>query len=212
MKLIISKYEKSVISDDIFRRVEKMVRKAEKVANEILKLPEDVKIVVDDDKNMIDPKIGVGGYTEGKNQIDFSVDESFKKISDDEIFATLIHELSHVKRAYGPWYGETLFDYMIFEGLALRFEEEIVGDKSYYPKFIRQQQNASGLIKKFAYMFDFDDEKYDYMDFVLGNKKLEIPENAVYIMGLKFLDDYLAKNPKVLPHALLLEKSGVFRE
>lgn len=96
MKLIIEKDNKLIISDSFFRRLERSVRKAEKVANEILELPKDVKIVVDNDKNMIDPKIGVGGYTEGKDQIDFSFDESFEGIEDNEIFATLIHELSHV--------------------------------------------------------------------------------------------------------------------
>lgn len=61
---------------------------------------------------MVDPIIGVGGYTDSKNQITLSLDPPrLETIKDAEIFATLVHELSHVKRAYGPWYGTTLFDY-----------------------------------------------------------------------------------------------------
>jgi uncharacterized protein YjaZ len=168
-------------------------------------LPGDVKVVIDNDANMIDPNIGVGGYTEGKNQVDLSIDSRRKDIKEQEIFATLVHELSHAKRAYGSWYGTTLFDYLIFEGLAMTFEEEICGNKTYYPNHIRKIGEPIELIKKFKPMFNYNDEQYDYMDFIIGDKEKGIPEHSIYIMGLFIVEEYLRVTGKKSSELLLEE-------
>ena len=58
-------------------------------------------------------------------------------------------------------------------------------------------------------MFDYDDTQYDYMDFVLGNSEKEIPEFAVYSMGLYIIDHYLAQTDTKASE-LLLEEAAKF--
>jgi uncharacterized protein YjaZ len=211
MNLIPKIHPDTSIPDALIERIKKVITRAEKeVAITVLKLRDDVTILIDTDPNMIDPNIGVGGYTDDKSQIQLSINPAYKELHDDEVFATLVHELSHVKRAYGPWYGTTLFDYLIFEGLGVAFEEEICGPNTYYPAHLRKLDNAKQLVEKFAYMFDYDDTQYDYMDFVLGNTDKNIPEFAVYSMGLFIVDQYLMQAQKKVSD-LLLDQPEVFR-
>lgn len=200
------------LSDALLVRIKNVIKRAEKeIANELLQLQEDVIILIDTDPHMIDPNIGVGGYTDDKNHIQLSIDPSHKNLSDKELFATLVHELSHVKRAYGPGYGTTLFDYMIFEGLGVAFEEEVCKSNTYYPKYLRSLHDTKQLVKSFSYMFDYDDDQYDHMDFIIGNKEKGIPEFAVYSMGLFFVEQYLSRTNK---HAseVLLAPSKIFKQ
>lgn len=211
MKLIPKIHTDTSIPKTLLERVKSVISRVETdVANPILKLPDDVTIIIDTDPNMIDPNIGVGGYTDDKSQIQLSIDPTYEDIRDDEVFATLVHELSHVKRAYGPWYGTTLFDYLIFEGLGVAFEEEVCGPDTYYPAHLRKLHDAEQLVETFGYMFDYDDTQYDYMDFVLGNPDKNIPEFAVYSMGLFIVDQYLARTHKKAS-GLLLEQAEIFR-
>ena len=191
--------------DALLERIKKVIIRAEKeVAAGILKLAEDVTVSIDTDPDMVDPNIGVGGYTNDKNHIQLSVDSNHKDLHNDEVFATLVHELSHVKRAYGPWHGTTLFDYLVFEGLGVAFEEEVCGPNTYYPSYIRKMYDAKQLVKSFAFMFDYDDTQYDYMDFVVGNAAKNIPEFAVYSMGLLVVDQYLTRTHKKASELLLM--------
>ena len=211
MKLIPNIHPDALLTDRLLKRIQAVIIRAEKeVANAILQLPDDVTILVDTDPTMIDPNIGVGGYTDDKSHIQLSIDPEHKDLHDDEIFATLVHELSHVKRAYGPWYGTTLFDYLVFEGLGVAFEEEVCGPNTYYPSHLRQLHDAKKLIETFAFMFDYDDTQYDYMDFVLGDPDKGIPEFAVYSMGLFLADEYLARTGKKASE-LLLEDAATLR-
>ena len=212
MDLIPKIYPDALIPDTLLNHIKEVITRAEKeVANDMLKLPENVTILIDTDPSMIDPNIGVGGYTDDKNQIKLSIDPAHKNLRDDELFATLVHELSHVKRAYGPWYGTTLFDYLIFEGLGVAFEEEVCGPNTYYPNHLWKLHNTKKLVETFAYMFDYNDTQYDYMDFVLGNNDKNIPEFAVYSMGLFLVEQYLARSQKK-PSELLLNQAEIFRQ
>lgn len=198
------------LSNSLIENVKYVVVQAEReVANDILKLPQDVVILTDTDPNMIDPNIGVGGYTNDKNQIQLSINPKHKNINAREIFATLVHELSHVKRAYGPWYGKTFFDYLVFEGLAISFEEEVCGNNTYYPNYIRKFSDAKQLVENFKYMFDYDDSQYDYMDFVNGNSAKNIPKFAVYSMGLFIVEKYLKKTKKHASESLLVKSEDI---
>jgi len=211
MKLIPTIHPDTSIPDALLKRVLAIITRAEiEVANGILALTEDVTILIDTDPNMIDPNIGIGGYTDDKSEIQLSIDPTFKNLHDKELFATLVHELSHVKRGYGPWYGTTLFDYLVFEGLGVAFEEEVCGPDTYYPNHLRKLHDAKQLVEKLADMLDYDDTQYDYMDFVLGNPEKGIPEFAVYSMGLFIVERYLAHSHKKASQ-LLLEEAKIFR-
>jgi len=212
MKLQIT-YDKEIpsLTKNLLSLINESVNKAEKIANNTLFLAEDVEIFIDNNMDMVDNNIGIGGYTVGKNKVELSIDVN-RKITVQEMFAALVHEMSHVKRAYGPWCGETLFDYIVFEGLAMCFEEEICGKNTYYPAFIRKQHDKpERLVQKFKFMFDYDDNQYDYMDFSIGNQKKGIPEFAVYILGLFIIEKYLKKHKKRASD-LLLEPAETFKE
>jgi len=212
MNLIPKIHSDASFSNTLFERIKRIISRAEKeVACDILKLTEDVTIIIDTDPGMIDPNIGVGGYTDDKSEIQLSIDPAHKDLHDDEIFATLVHELSHVKRIYGPGYGTTLFDYLVFEGLGVAFEEEVCGQNTYYPNHLRKLHDAKHLSDTFAYMFDYDDTQYDYIDFIIGNAEKKIPEFAVYSMGLFIVDQYLAQNHKKVSE-LLLDQPEIFKE
>ena len=211
MNLTLKVHADTVIPETLLERIKKVIIRAEtEVAVAILNLAENVTILVDTDSNMIDSNIGVGGYTEDKSQVQLSIDPTYKDLSNEEIFATLVHELSHVKRDYGPGYGTTLFDYLVFEGLGVAFEEEVCGANTYYPDHLRKLHDARELVETFSYMFDYDDTQYDYMDFILGNAEKGIPEFAVYSMGLYIIDRYLARTDKKVSE-LLLEQPETFR-
>ena len=54
-----------------------------------------------------------------------SIDKQQRKISEDFVFETICHEMSHSLRWEKlPEYAETMFDGMILEGLAVVLEEE----------------------------------------------------------------------------------------
>jgi uncharacterized protein YjaZ len=210
MKLIPTTHPDTSIPDTLIERIQSVIARAEKeVANGILKLTNDVTIIIDTDPNMIDLNIGIGGYTDDDSQIQLSVDPTHRDLQDKELFATLVHELSHVKRAYGPGYGTTLFDYLIFEGLGVAFEEEVCGSDTYYPNHLRTLHDGKQLVEAFEYMFNYDDTEYDYMDFVLGNSNKGIPKSAVYSMGFFIVEHYLAQSHKKASE-LLLENSDTF--
>lgn len=212
MNLIPKLHQDTSIPDALLKRIKTVIARAEKeVANAMLNLTEDVTILIDTDPAMIDPNIGVGGYTDDKSQIQLSIDPDHKDLHDNEIFATLVHELSHVKREYGPSSGTTLFDYLVFEGLGVAFEEEVCGPNTYYPNHLRKLHDAKQLVATFAPMFNYDDTQYDYMDFVLGNPEKHIPEFAVYSMSLFIVEQYLAQTNKKASE-LLLEPSETFRK
>lgn len=83
------------LSNSLIENVKYVVVQAEReVANDILKLPQDVVILIDTDPNMIDPNIGVGGYTNDKNQIQLSINPKHKNINAREILPLLYTSLA----------------------------------------------------------------------------------------------------------------------
>ena len=68
---------------------------------------------------------GIAGKTLHSRLIMISVDKSQHGVSEDFIFETICHEMSHSLRWEKlPEYAETMFDGMILEGLAVALEEK----------------------------------------------------------------------------------------
>ena len=88
MNWILKIHPDASVLGTLWECIKKIITHAEKeVANVILKLPVDVTVLVDTDSSMIDPNIGVDGYTDNERHAQLSIDPIHKDLHDDEIFA-----------------------------------------------------------------------------------------------------------------------------
>jgi len=79
-----------------------------------------------DAPDMTIPGWGCGGYTYSPRSVVLAVDSSLATTT-AAVRATLVHEFHHVARERGPGCGTSLRDRIVSEGLAMLFEEEILG-------------------------------------------------------------------------------------
>ncbi|MDO4684358.1 MAG: DUF2268 domain-containing putative Zn-dependent protease [Candidatus Saccharibacteria bacterium] len=83
---------------------------------------------------------GIAGKTLHSHLIVLSIDKQQHEITEDFVFETICHEMSHSLRWEKlPEYAETMFDGMVLEGLAVAPEEEAVAktgrrDKQFFLK------------------------------------------------------------------------------
>ena len=77
------------------------------------------------------PEWGVGGYTWGPHVILVALDPAFDLVA-DKVETTLVHELHHAMRWRGPGCGGSLAQMLVSEGLAVLFEEEVLGKAPFY--------------------------------------------------------------------------------
>lgn len=75
------------------------------------------------------PSWGCGGYTYSPRSVILAVDSSHLTTL-SAVRTTLVHEFHHVARERGPGCGTSLRDRVVSEGLAMLFEEEILGAAS----------------------------------------------------------------------------------
>ena len=75
------------------------------------------------------PDWGVGGYTFGAHSVVVALDPAVE-LDEDRLLATLVHEFHHVMRWRGPGCGSSLGERVVSEGLAMLFEEEVLGRPS----------------------------------------------------------------------------------
>ncbi|WP_405058751.1 DUF2268 domain-containing protein [Kribbella sp. NBC_01505] len=72
------------------------------------------------------PGWGCGGYTYGPHSVLLALDPAVPA-QPDRLLATLVHEFHHVIRERGPGCGSSLRERIVSEGLAMLFEEEVLG-------------------------------------------------------------------------------------
>jgi hypothetical protein len=75
------------------------------------------------------PGWGCGGYAYGPHSVLLALDPDVP-VDEDRIVATLVHEFHHVMRERGPGCGSSLRERIVSEGLAMLFEEEVLGGAS----------------------------------------------------------------------------------
>ena len=83
-----------------------------------------------DAPDMAIPGWGCGGYTHGPHTILLALDPEDDGLTVDHVRATIVHEMHHVARERGPGCGTSLRERIISEGLAMLFEEQILGRAS----------------------------------------------------------------------------------
>lgn len=89
----------------------------------------DVDVAAIDAPDLTIPGWGCGGYTYGPHSVVLALDAA-AQIEHGRILATLVHEFHHVIRERGPGCGSSLRERIVSEGLAMLFEEEVLGAAS----------------------------------------------------------------------------------
>ena len=149
---------------------------------------------------------GVSGRTYHSRLIILSIDKQQHAITEDFVFETICHELSHSLRwEKVPEYAETLFDGMILEGLAVVLEEAAMAatqrpTRQYFLNTM-QQTSTEEINSMIATLKDtFNSTDYDYTRvFFTGDNTL--PRWAGYRLGYYFVKQYLEKTNRTIVQA-----------
>lgn len=149
------------------------------------------------------PEDGISGRTYNSRLIVLAVDKSKIKINEGFVFETICHEMSHSLRWEKlPEYSKTMFDSMIFEGLAITLEEQAMTSSNFQNQqyFLSEMQNTSQeMIDSIMTRLKdkFGDEFYDYETvFFTGDDTL--PRWSGYRLGYYFIQKQLAKNTSTI--------------
>lgn len=184
--------------------------KAEKFVADSFAFDYDVDLIIATPSFLLPtiPEDGISGRTYHSRMIIVVIDKEQRTISEDIIFETICHEMSHSLRWEKlPEYSKTLFDGMILEGLAIVLEEkamEVSGrrDGQFFLKEMKSvtQVEIDQMIAKLN--AHFGDEQYDYDTvFYTGNDTL--PRWAGYKLGYYFVRKHLEKTDQTIEQATL---------
>ena len=182
--------------------IKNAVRTAEKYAFQKLKIDWDVDVLITNRIPMIIPENGVGGYTFSADFIRINIDND--KATENLISENVVHELCHAARwGKNDEWTKSLFDGLIFEGIACTLEAEFAKDKSEKTLFIRNVLERSDKENKkiLAEIRDkLDSNEYNYDEiFFNGNDKL--PRWSGYSLGFYLVKKYLEKTHKKIEDA-----------
>lgn len=180
--------------------IQQATKRAEKFVTGNFSLDYEIDIMVTAPSYLMKtiPEDGISGRTYSSQLISLVLDKQQRAINEDIIFETICHELSHSLRWEKlPEYSKTLFDSMIFEGLAIVLEEKAINETGCKEKqfFLKEMQNTSQ--KMIDHMIselntEMKNEQYDYSTiFFAGNDTL--PRWAGYRLGYHYVKNYLEK-------------------
>ena len=183
-----------------------MIKSAVKTAEEYvfpkLKIDWDIDVLVTNRIPMIIPENGAGGFTFSADFIRIIIDD--KKATENLISENVVHELCHAARwGKNDEWAKTLFDGLIFEGLACVLEAEFLKDKSEKSLFIktileRTDDENKKILASLQDKLDSNEYNYDEI-FFNGNDKL--PHWAGYSVGYYLVKKYLEKTNKKIEDA-----------
>ncbi len=186
--------------------IHEAIQEAENYAFSKLKIDWNVDILITNMMyNMTIPEDGVSGNTYHSNFIIMNIDE--KIITKEKIFEMTCHELCHAARwGKNDEWCEKIFDLLIFEGLAVYFEEQATKSKpekrTFFLKTIlnrsdKEQEKILKILKK-----DFDKNNYGERD-VLTKKTDILPRWPGYSLGYYLVKQYLEKTDKTIEEAFV---------
>lgn len=152
---------------------------------------------------------GIAGKTLHSRLIVLSIDKQQRKISEDFVFETICHEMSHSFRweKLPDEYAETMFDGMILEGLAVVLEEEAMvktgrQDKQFFLKEMQKTPQAE-IDKMIAVLKDkLESKVYDYNKIFFTGDDI-LPRWAGYRLGYYFVKQYLRQTDQNIVQATL---------
>lgn len=155
---------------------------------------------------------GIGGRTYTSHFIIIVVDKQQAKITEDVLFETMCHEMSHSLRwEKVPEYADTLFQNMVLEGLAVVLEEKALLDtkrrrKQHFLEVVQQTDQATINTIISRLKDKFDGKQYDHEKiFFTGDDK--IPRWAGYRLGYHLVKKYLEATGSTVNQATLASYS-----
>ena len=154
------------------------------------------------------PQNGIGGRTYHSRLIVVALDKSQHEPSEDFIFETVCHELSHSLRwEKVPEFAETLFDSMVMEGLAVVLEEQAMNQSDYELRQFFLTEVRRTKLKEINTMIavlndKFDDTEYDYETIFFSGNDL-LPRWTGYKLGYYLVKRYLSKTKQTIEQATL---------
>lgn len=154
------------------------------------------------------PQDGIGGRTYHSRLIVVALDKSQHEPSEDFIFETVCHELSHSLRwEKVPEFAETLFDSMVMEGLAVVLEEQAMNQSGYELRQLFLTEVRRTGLKEISTMMTvlrnkFDNTDYDYETIFFSGNDL-LPRWAGYKLGYYLVKRYLSKTKQTIDRATL---------
>lgn len=161
-------------------RVEKRLRS--------LLVLDDLDLVVVHSKALTIPEVGVGGYTPHAN-LSFVYMDYDRSVSEIEIEATLMHELYHAARYLGPGIGRTLFDVLVFEGLAVAFERTMPSPGYLVRHVSRHRLDGRRVLHYMRHQLLSSD--YNYHALFLNDATGTLPRWAGYALGYHLVRSYI---------------------
>lgn len=191
--------------DQLMPRIKAAHDRAVETTNQLLKL-DDVDIIIVDDPSSCIPEVGTGGFTPNRHLVYCHMDPSVD-VAEDEIYASLCHELNHARRYDGEGYGKTLFESMIFEGLAIAFEAEVSGGQSFMTRALESRQDTQALIDRTKQ--DFDTTDFIHYTWFINDMSGRLPRWAGYEIGYYLVKKYMETTGKKASE-LVLEPAANF--
>ncbi len=178
------------------------IRTAERYVFPKLKIDWDIDILVTNRIPMIIPENGAGGYTFSADFIRINIDD--KKATRDLISENVVHELCHAARwGKNDEWTKSLFDGLIFEGLACVLEAEFSVDNTEKTLFIKTitERSEKDNEKILELIRDrLDSENYNY-DEIFFNGNNELPRWSGYSLGYYLVKKYLKTTSKKIEDA-----------
>lgn len=191
--------------------IENAIKMAEEYAFSKLNIDWDIDVLVTNRIPMIIPENGAGGYTFSADFIRINIDD--KKATENLISENVVHELCHAARwGKNDEWIKSLFDGLIFEGLACVLEAEFVKDRSEKSLFIktileRTDEKNEKILEEFRGQLGSNHYDYDTI-FFNGNDKLS--RWSGYSLGYYLVKKYLEKTGKKIEEAFA-DKYADFR-
>lgn len=168
----------------------------------------DVMIATPSQRMSTIPEDGIGGRTYHSRLIVIVFDKQQAAITENFVFETLCHEMSHSLRwEKVPEYSHSLFSGMIFEGLATILEEKAMADTGRdHTQFFLQAMQATSqeMIEKILTQLvsELGSTQYDYEKiFFTGDGTL--PRWSGYRLGYYFVKRYLEQTGQTINQATL---------
>jgi uncharacterized protein YjaZ len=147
----------------------------------------DVDVAAIDAPDLTIPGWGCGGYLYGEHAVLLALDPGVP-IEQGRILPTLVHEFHHVLRERGPGCGSSLRERIVSEGLAMLFEEEVLGSAS---EFAHQPISADDIARAVSALDEdpADEGRWFY-------HAAEIPLWFGYTVGYQWARAYAASASK----------------
>ena len=191
--------------------IKNAIKMAEEYAFSKLNIDWDIDVLVTNRIPMIIPENGAGGYTFSADVIRINIDD--KNVTENLISENVVHELCHAARwGKNDEWIKSLFDGLIFEGLACVLEAEFVKDRSEKSLFIktileRTDEKNEKILEELRGQLDSNHYDYDTI-FFNGNDKLS--RWSGYSLGYYLVKKYLEKTGKKIEEAFA-DKYADFR-